>query len=42
MKRVKPDDYYNDGIFEIIRYGKEVKLINHMTDEMKTYIKEEL
>lgn len=42
MKRGKPDDYYNDGIFEIIRYGKEVKMINHMTDEMKTYIKGEL
>lgn len=42
MKRIKPDDYYDNGIFEIVRYGKEVNLINHMTDEMKIYIKEEL
>ena len=33
MKRVKPDDYYNDGIFEQARFGNTVATANHMTEE---------
>lgn len=42
MKKVKPDDYYNDGIFEMIRYGKDIELKNNMTEEMKKQVKDNL
>lgn len=42
MKKIKPDDYYNDGIFEMVRYGKNMQLNNNITEEMKKQIKKNL
>ena len=33
MKKVKADDYYNDGVFELARFGNTVVSSNHMTEE---------
>lgn len=35
MKKVKPDDYCNDGIFKMIRYGKIYKNIMRMMNNEK-------
>ena len=36
---IKPDDYYNDGIFEMVRAGRYVSLRNLMTPEQnKKYV----
>ena len=36
MKKVKADDYYNDGVFELARFGNTVVSSNHMTEEQHT------
>lgn len=37
-KKIKPDDYYNNGLFEVARFGKVVSMRNNGTEEMnKTY-----
>lgn len=33
MKKVKPDDYFTDGIMELARFGKQVVMKNHMSSE---------
>lgn len=34
LKRIIPDDYYNDGFFEIARFGNVVESINHMSPDV--------
>jgi hypothetical protein len=45
QKSVKADEYYNDGLFELARYGKVVSMRNLSTPEqhtqIQTYYKEE-
>lgn len=37
-KKIKPNDYYNNGLFEVARFGKVVSMRNNGTEEMnKTY-----
>ena len=41
MKRIKPDESFNNGIFEVARFGNVIETINHMTpEEHSTYINE--
>ena len=40
QKLVKADDYYNDGLFELARYGKVVSMRNLSTPEQHTQIRE--
>ena len=42
MKKIKPDDYYNNGIFEMARYGETIEFKNNMSEKMKNKIKKEL
>lgn len=38
-KKIKPDDYYNNGHFELARFGRVVSMRNNMTQEQqKLYI----
>ena len=39
QKPVKADDYYNDGLFELARYGKVVSMRNLSTPEQHTQIR---
>lgn len=45
QRLVKADDYYNDGLFELARYGKVVSMRNLSTPEqhaqIRTFYKEE-
>ena len=45
MKKVKPDDYFNNGIFEIARFGRHTILKNNMSTkehtEYEQYLKSE-
>ena len=40
QKPVKADDYYNDGLFELARYGKVVSMRNLSTPEQHAQIQE--
>ena len=42
MKKIKPDDYYNNGIFEMARYGEFIEFKNNMPENIKNKIKTEL
>ena len=42
MKKVKPDAYYNDGFFEVARYGDVVSAINNMTKSQHDELVEKL
>ena len=33
MKKIKPDEYFNNGIFELARFGKHIILKNNMTEK---------
>ena len=39
QRLVKTDDYYNDGLFEIARYGKVVSMRNLSTPEQHAQIR---
>ena len=39
QKSIKADEYYNDGLFEVARYGKIVSMRNLSTSEQHTQIK---
>ena len=45
MKKVKPDDYFNNGIFEMTRFGRHTILRNNMSTkehiEYEKYLKAE-
>ena len=45
QKKIKADEYYNNGLFELARYGKVVSMRNLSTpeqhDQIQTYYKEE-
>lgn len=45
MKKVKPDDYFNNGIFEMARFGRHTILRNNMSTkehiEYEKYLKSE-
>lgn len=40
--KMQPDDYYNDGIFEVARYGKVVSMTNHMDEEQHKILMDKL
>ena len=40
--KIKADDYFNDGIFEMARFGKDTILKNHMTEEQHKIFMEHL
>lgn len=39
QRLVKPDDYYNDGLFELARYGKVMSMRNISTSEEHVQIR---
>lgn len=41
-KKIRPDDYYNNGFFEIARFGKIVSMRNNGTPEMNQRYQEML
>lgn len=41
-KKIRPDDYYNNGFFEIARFGKLVSMRNNGTSEMNKRYQEML
>lgn len=43
MKKIKVDDYYNDGIFEIARYGNVIQMNNNLTkNQVDSLIEEKI
>ncbi len=41
MKKIKPDDYFSNGIFEVARFGNTVVAHNNMTEaQHKDWISE--
>ena len=42
LKRVAPDEYYNDGLFEIARYGKVISTANNMTNDQHNAFLDEI
>lgn len=41
MKKIKIDDYYNDGIFEMARFGNVIEMKNNMTEDLHNKLIEE-
>ena len=40
--KIEPDDYYNDGIFEIARFGTQTVMKNNMSPEQHEKIIKQL
>lgn len=42
MKKIRVDDYYNDGIFEMARFGNVIEMKNNMPENMRNKLMKEI
>lgn len=42
MKKIKPEEYFNNGLFEMARFGNLVETVNHMTPEIHSKYMDEM